>query len=227
MPAPSDMTTAETIAADLLRELELASPQDTPHLRRIRRRYSGRLSHEPPKVVFRVVSILVRTRYRWIAYELSRLHPASFQRVTPALLQRLGRGIDSWWTTDAFARTLSGPLWLRRQAPDRLFVRWAGSPSPWWRRAALVSTVALNLKSDGGKGDTRRTLSITSRLATDHHPMVAKALSWAMRALVPHDRPSVARFLAQHDAELDPLVKREVQSKLRTGLKNPRRKRQG
>jgi hypothetical protein len=32
------------------------------------------------------------------------------------------------------------------------------------------------MKSDGGKGDTRRTLSICGRLATDHHPMVAKAV---------------------------------------------------
>jgi 3-methyladenine DNA glycosylase AlkD len=82
------------------------------------------------------------------------------------------------------------------------------------------------MKSDGGIGDTRRTLSICGRLAHDHHPMVAKALSWALRALVPHDRQSVARFLVQHNAELAPLVKREVLHKMQTGLKNPHRKRQ-
>ncbi len=219
------MAPVELLAAHLIRDLELASPQDTPHLRRIRRRYSDEFSHEPPTVVLQVATIMVQTHYRWIAYELLRFHPGAFHSIGQALLQRFGRGIDSWWTTDAFARTLSGPLWLRSQVPDQLFVRWARSPNPWWRRAALVSTVALNMKSDGGKGDTRRTLSVCRRLAPDHHPMVAKALSWALRALVPHDRKSVAQFLVQHDAELAPLTKREVRNKIRTGLKNPRRKR--
>ena len=41
-----------------------------------------------------------------------------------------------WWMNPE----LTG--WLRGQVPDALMLKWAGSSDRWWRRAALVSTVA-------------------------------------------------------------------------------------
>jgi hypothetical protein len=55
--------------------------------------------------------------------------------------------------------------------------------------------------------------------------MVVKAMSWALRELIPVDRRAVERFLKRHDAVLAARVKREVRNKLTTGLKNPRRQR--
>jgi 3-methyladenine DNA glycosylase AlkD len=55
--------------------------------------------------------------------------------------------------------------------------------------------------------------------------MVAKALSWALRELVVHDPASVERFLKKHEKALPALVRREVRSKLTTGLKDPGRRR--
>jgi 3-methyladenine DNA glycosylase AlkD len=49
--------------------------------------------------------------------------------------------------------------------------------------------------------------------------MVAKALSWALRALVGVDRKAVERYLEVNDADLPSLVKREVRTKLQTGRK--------
>ncbi|MGD2070749.1 MAG: DNA alkylation repair protein, partial [Gemmatimonadota bacterium] len=97
---------------------------------------------------------------------------------------------------------------------------WAGSPDRWWRRAALVSTVALNKKSRGGSGDPERTFPVCDALAGDRDPMVAKALSWALRELVAHDRAGVEAFLERHDRVLPALVRREVRNKLRTGRKS-------
>ncbi len=57
---------------------------------------------------------------RWVAYELIQDHRAAFQRLGEAELKALGQGIDSWWSVDAFARTLSSPAWLRRQVSDEL-----------------------------------------------------------------------------------------------------------
>jgi 3-methyladenine DNA glycosylase AlkD len=51
--------------------------------------------------------------------------------------------------------------------------------------------------------------------------MVAKAMSWALRELVVHDRKGVEAFLAAHDDLLAARVKREVRNKLTTGLKHP------
>ena len=60
-------------------------------------------------------------------------------------------------------------------------------------------------------------------LAADHEDMVQKALSWALRELVWHDRGAVQHFLDAHDEHLAARVKREVRNKLTSGLKNPRR----
>ena len=93
----------------------------------------------------------------------------------------------------------------------------------WWQRTALASTVALNIAARGGHGDPKRTLRICSMFVGLNDPMLAKALSWSLRSLVQHDRAAVRAFLQRHDEELPALVRREVGTKLRTGLKQPRR----
>ncbi len=93
----------------------------------------------------------------------------------------------------------------------------------WWRRVALVSTVALNMRTYGGTGDAKRTLAVCQMLVADHDDMVVKALSWALRELVVHDAEVVARFVDTHANELAARVKREVRNKLETGLKSRKR----
>ena len=161
---------------------------------------------------------------RWFAYELIRNHKTTFKQLTEAELESLGQGINSWWTVDSFARTLSGPTWLSGQVSDEVIFKWAHSPDHWWRRAALVSTVALNVQSHGGKGDVARTFRVCSLLVKDHDDMVAKAMSWALRELVVHDAKAVQGFLDEYDHALAARVKREVRNKLLTGLKNPKPK---
>jgi 3-methyladenine DNA glycosylase AlkD len=191
-------------------------------MRAVRRKYSRILRDAPAALVFQLATYLCKVDgYRWLAYELIQSHKAAFERLGPAELEDLGQGINSWWTVDAFARTLAGPAWLHRQITDQLILKWAGSKDRWWRRAALVSTVALNMRSQGGRGDAPRTLRVCSRLAGDQDDMVAKALSWALRELVVHDAGAVEEFLDQYDKVLARRVKREVKNKLRTGLKNP------
>jgi 3-methyladenine DNA glycosylase AlkD len=101
--------------------------------------------------------------------------------------------------------------------------RWAASPDRWWRQAALVSTVPLNLRSRGGTVNTERTLDICRQLAADGDDMVLKALSWALWELVVWDPQAVRRFLDEHDGVLAARVRREVRSKLETGRKHPAR----
>jgi 3-methyladenine DNA glycosylase AlkD len=60
-------------------------------------------------------------------------------------------------------------------------------------------------------------------LVDDHDDMPVKAMSWALRALVPHDPDAVREFLDAYDDLLAARVKREVRNKLTTGLKTPRR----
>ena len=148
-----------------------------------------------------------------------------FERDRPALaaltvrsVERLGRGMDNWASVDAFACTVAGPAWNLGALRDATVHKWARSRDVWWRRAALASTVALNLKSRGGSGDPARTFAVCKALVDDREDMVVKAMSWALRSVVEHDAPAVRRFLDEHD--LAPRVVREVTRKLVTGRKN-------
>lgn len=216
-----------TIAASAIdAEIRALPVRNTPNLRAIRRKYSRALKPADPDFVLRLARKLCEVAdYRWLAYELMGNHQATFARLGEAELEAFGQGIDSWWSVDAFARTLSGPAWLNGQIPDRLILRWARSSDRWWRRAALVSTVALNVRSHGGTGDVSRTLRVCRLLADDHDDMVAKAMSWALRELVVHDAQAVREFLDAYDEVLAARVKREAKNKLRTGLKDPGRTR--
>lgn len=90
----------------------------------------------------------------------------------------------------------------------------------WDRRVAEVSTVALNLKSRGGTGDTPRTIAVCEQVVDDPHDMIPKALSWALRELSKRDPEAVRLFLDQYGKRLAYRVVREVNHKLDFGTKN-------
>jgi 3-methyladenine DNA glycosylase AlkD len=204
-------------------EIRRLPRQYLPDMRSIRRAYSQKIKSASPEYVLEFArQLFFKHGQRWNAYEIIACHKAAFRSLGAAELEELGQGINSWWTVDAFARTLSGPAWLNGQITDELVLQWARSSAPWWRWAALVSTVALNVRSKGGKGDIHRTLAICLLLVDDHEDMVVKAMSWALRELVVHDPEAVLKFLVEHKQKLAPRVNREVRNKLTTGLKTPK-----
>ncbi len=224
--AVSSDLAAQDVAADIHNQVQSLPARNTPNTRAVRREFSRALREADGRFVLQVASELRKSYgYRSLAYELILAHKGAFRLLGRRQLEELGRGLDSWWSVDSFARTLAGPAWREGQIGDDLILEWARSPDKWWRRAALVSTVALNVRSRGGKGEVARTLKVCRLLVADHEDMVEKALSWALRELVVHDADAVSRFIAEHEDCLGSLVKREVRNKLTTGLKAPSRKR--
>jgi len=67
-------------------------------------------------------------------------------------------------------------------------------------------------------------MDICRALATDKNDMVIKVLSWALRELIPHAPESVRRFIRENESVLAARVKREMNNKLTTGVKSPKRK---
>ncbi len=66
----------------------------------------------------------------------------------------------------------------------------------------------------------RTTLAVCQRVVTDRDDMVVKALSWALRSLIPWDAVAVAGFLREHEEVVAGRVAREVGTKLRTSRKS-------
>ncbi len=163
-------------------------------------------------------------RHIWSAVIIFKKHPTARTKINWKYLEPLGNRMDSWGLVDAFS-ALAGPAWRSGQLSDARVMRWTRSKNRWWRRAALVCTVFLNRKAQGGTGDTPRTLMVCEALIKDRDDMVVKGMSWALRDLVKRDRQTVEQFLKEHEGELAARVKREVRCKLTTGRKNPPRKR--
>jgi 3-methyladenine DNA glycosylase AlkD len=199
------------------------------HLRTVVRQTLNGLRGQKPRMALRVARAIVNQgtiEGRQAAYEILIGHPGAIDEVVLRDVEALGIGIDNWCSVDGFGCYVAGQAWRRGCITDRDVMRWATSEDRWWRRAAVVATVPLNARSRGGTGDTRRTLRLLEQVAADREPMVAKAVSWALRTLIAPDRAAVEEFLKDHDAELPALVKREVGNKLRTGKKNPGRRKE-
>jgi len=209
---------SEALAAEIDQRIRALPAPTTQSVRRVRRAYSEQLRTAPGEAVAAVALALV-DRQRWVAYELLYHHPAGLACLGVAEVERLGQGMDHWGSVDAFGCNVSGPAWRQGNLPDAVIRGWAASPDRWWRRAALVSTVPLNLRSRGGTGDTGRTLDICGRLAADRDDMVVKALSCALRGLVVWDPDGVRSFLDARGDVLAARVRREVRNKLETGRK--------
>jgi 3-methyladenine DNA glycosylase AlkD len=194
-----------------------------PDLRRLVGTVRREVSEWPARDVVKLALALARGRTlegRQAGVELLSRRRDALACLSRRDVERLGSGNDNWVSVDSFATLIVGPAWAAGQLTDADLKRWATSRDPWWRRTALVATVPLNLPSRGGKGDARRTLMMARCiLAGAPDAMLVKALSWALRSLVPRDAPAVRRFLATHEARLPALVRREVRAKLETGKK--------
>jgi 3-methyladenine DNA glycosylase AlkD len=190
-------------------------------MRAVVRRHSKMLKKAPAHEVVAVARAVIdynTLEGRQAAYEIVAGHKATLESLRIREVEALGKGIDNWASVDGFCCFIAGVCWRKGQIGDRDIQRWARGKDPWWRRAALVSTVPLNVPSRGGSGDSLRTLRVCEMLARDDHIMVHKALSWALRELCRWDRPAVKRFIESHDVPA--LVKREVGRKLATGRKS-------
>jgi len=135
-------------------------------------------------------------------------------------LSALGQNLDNWASVDHYTVGIFGVLWGKGVVEDSHIDALLDSDNFWDRRVAVVSTVALNLKSRGGKGDTPRTIAVCERVVDDHHDMIQKALSWALRELSKRDRKAVYAFMEHYEKRLANRVVREVNHKLDFGTKN-------
>lgn len=218
----------------LLREI-LDSPEVlmTPELRTIARREAKALKSAPGEDVLEICNLLIehggsgRVRRaehgpayesRMVAFDLAWMHKPAFALLNWRELERLGRTLDGWASVDHFARKLSGPAWQRGQISDARVRKWATSSDFWWRRAGLVSTIALN-ERHLGKGDAARTLAICELFVDERADLHVKALSWALRELAIRDPEAVIEYIIDREDRLAPRILREVRNKLETGHK--------
>jgi 3-methyladenine DNA glycosylase AlkD len=211
------------LAKEIRGRLNRLTVRSTAPVRAIRKEFSGRIVDTPPESVVQLALHLLNQNsdlLRFFSYELLSRHRPAFEQLTTDDLLQLGKGLNSWSSVDCFGMYLSGPLWAQGRISERMIATWARSEDFWWRRTALVSTVALSRR--GTADDVRRVLRICALSAADKEDMVVKALSWALREIAKKHPEEARTFLEKHKQALAARVVREVNNKLKTGLKTPR-----
>lgn len=132
------------------------------------------------------------------------LEPASLAVARELLLSK------SWWdTVDTIAAHVAGPLVLR--FPELLpeIDAWAAGDEPWLARAAILHQ--LRFKS---RTDQERLFRYCLHRARDPWFFSRKAIGWSLREYAKTNPAAVQRFVAEHEAILSPLSKREALRRL-------------
>ena len=155
-----------------------------------------------------------------IAYELIGRTKKLLNALSYQDLMDLWRNLDNWASVDHYTVGIYGILWGKGVVEDHHIAKLLESDNFWDRRVAVVATVALNLKSRGGMGDTPRTLAVCEKVVDDREDLIRKALSWALRELSKRDPQAVRDFMDRYKNRLAGLVIREVNHKLDFGTKN-------
>jgi len=155
-----------------------------------------------------------------VAFEILGRNRKLLNALTRRDIKELGVNLDNWASVDHFSVGIHGVLWGMGIVNDTDIERLLESSNFWERRVAVVSTVALNLKSRGGRGDTSRTINVCEKVVDDRNEMIQKALSWALRELSKRDRKAVSDFMDRNGSRLSGRVVREVNHKLLYGTKN-------
>ena len=195
----------------------------TPDFRVLIKEWWIEIKNWPPEKLIGFAKELVATRIfecNQLAFELLSKNKNALSLLKLKDLEELGKNMDNWATTDCFSVMLSGWVWRENQITDSDVLNWLETGNLWWRRTAVVSTVALNLRSRGGKGDAKRTLMICEKVINDRENMIVKALSWALRELSKSDKQAVEIFMKKYHSQMAGLARREVYTKLETGRKN-------
>ena len=202
------------LADEVDRRIAAVERPSVEPLRRIRRDVSARAGRAGPLALVRALV----GRHRWVAYEIVYHHPGALAALTVGDVERLGAGMADWGTVDAFGRYLSGPAggWGACRTPPY----GAGRP-----RGPVVEAggAGVDGAAQPGRGGRDRRRAPDPRhlraVVDDRDDMVVKALSWALRELVPRDPEAVRGFLATTTAGSRP-GPAEVATKLDTGRKS-------
>jgi 3-methyladenine DNA glycosylase AlkD len=149
-------------------------------------------------------------------------HRGALQGFGARRIDRWGRLLDNWETTDNVGGRVVGP-WIALDPPNRIPVleRLATRRNPFLRRLALVGCVGFGRGDDSDRWWPQVSAIVLS-LAGDEAASIPRAISWVLREHLRHSPAAVAAFLDEHAGELPAIALRETRNKLRSGTKTGR-----
>lgn len=111
----------------------------------------------------------------------------------------------SWWdTVDGLAAQVVGPLVLRYPELDSEMDRWVEDSNFWMARTAILHQLKYKDRTDAD-----RLFHYCELRAGDREFFIRKAIGWALREYSKTNPAAVQASIAQNDAKLSGLSKRE------------------
>ena len=150
-------------------------------------------------------------------------HPAARVAVTPAQVSEWLGGLRGWAETDHLCQSLFPADQLLAEWPtwDQALAAMARADQAEHRRASLVLLTGP-VRTHGDERLLSRSLANLGVLKADRDPLVSKAVSWLLRTLIAHHRSTLEAWMDTNRSDLPAAVRREVETKLSTGLKSGR-----
>jgi 3-methyladenine DNA glycosylase AlkD len=196
-----------------------------PHLREIARAWQSahrKIAHEELIALVEALWAGESREELVLALELLQRYKRWIPDLTWAHFERWRRRLDNWEVTDVLGVRILG-AWALEDPDGRLghLRDLIADEDVWSRRLALVATTWLN-RGRQGVSFPDFTLELIERVKEERQPMITKAVSWALREASKRHPEQVAAYLEGNREVLAAHVVREVDNKLRTGLKSGR-----
>lgn len=143
--------------------------------------------------------------FRYVGANLTRKHAA---KLDPSHLPDVEHFIvtDSWWdTVDSLAAWTVGPMVAAHPELAAVMDQWIDDDNLWLNRTAIIHQLSYKERTDAER------LFRYCRQRADHGDFfVRKAIGWALRQYARVDPDAVRRFVADNEAVLSGLSKREA-----------------
>lgn len=157
---------------------------------------------------------------RMLALELLRHYPQHIPQLAWSSFERWRRELDNWELTDVLGVGVLGPWTLGDVDARAQHLRdLIADEDVWSRRLGLVGAIGLN-RARTDASFPKLTFALMDQVKEERHPMITKAVSWMLRDLTKKHPDRVAAYLEGNRDLLAGHVVREVDNKLKTGLKS-------
>jgi len=128
------------------------------------------------------------------------------------------KDVDNWSHCDVLSTQILGFLVLWDKSYLNNLKSYLKKPGRWHRRAGIVSLLQLIRKREI---KAKEVLRMIDEIKNDKDPMIQKAISWVLREMIRAGfNQEVDVYLHQNKNIFATYVIREVDNKLRTGLKS-------
>lgn len=156
---PKRVEMSKTIFPTKMKVLGVSVPNERIVIKEIKSDTKTLTEREKIKLAIELVNTNI-FECQHIAYEFLGKNNKTCSALKEDDLNALGKNLDNWVSADGFSIYLIGYAWREGIISTEKIKSYWQSDNFWTRRIALVSTIALNLKSQGGTGDVPRTMEI-------------------------------------------------------------------